>query len=109
MISKNKETHLYLKFDNNQKDAFDFDLLSFNFISDVILDLSSLETINKTLVSFLKQINHNIVSVGFCLVVVLKESPFITNIESLNIVPTLIEAEDYLQMGRIQRDLGTSL
>ena len=109
MISKNKETHLYLKFDNNQKDAFDFDLLSFNFISDVILDLSSLETINNTLVSFLKQINHNIVSVGFCLVVVLKESPFITNIESLNIVPTLIEAEDYLQMERIQRDLGTSL
>ena len=54
MISKNKETHLYLKFDNNQKDAFDFDLLSFNFISDVILDLSSLETIDKTLVSFLK-------------------------------------------------------
>lgn len=109
MITKNKETHLYLKFDNNQKDAFDSDLLSFNFTSDVILDLSSLETIDKTLVSSLNQINHNIVSVGFCLVVVLKESPSITNIESLNIVPTLIEAEDYLQMEQIQRDLGTSL
>ena len=109
MISKNKETHLYLKFDNNQKDAFDSDLLSFNFTSDVILDLSSLETIDKTLVSSLNQINHNIVSVGFCLVVVLKESPSITNIESLNIVPTLIEAEDYLQMEQFQRDLGTSL
>ena len=109
MISKNKETHLYLKFDNNQKDEFDSDLLSFKFTSDVILDLSSLETIDKTLVSSLNQINHNIVSVGFCLVVVLKESPSITNIESLNIVPTLIEAEDYLQMEQIQRDLGTSL
>ena len=109
MISKNKETHLYLKFDNNKKDALDSDLLSFNFTSDVILDLSSFETIDKTLVSSLNQINHNIVSVGFCLVVVLKESPSITNIESLNIVPTMIEAEDYLQIEQIQRDLGTSL
>ena len=39
------------------------------------------------------------------MVLVLKEVPFSLELRSLNIVPTVIEAEDYLQMEQIQRDL----
>ena len=64
---------------------------------------------DKAYSSSLNKINQKIINAGFCFVIVLKDSVPIISTESLNIVPTLIEAEDYLQMERIQRDLGTSL
>jgi hypothetical protein len=109
MISKKKDTHLYLKPDNSLEDAFDSELLSSNFTSDLIIDLLSFETIDENIESSLHQINQKIATNGFCLVVVLKEIPTIANIALLNIVPTLIEAKDYIQMEHIQRDLGLSL
>ena len=108
MTLKNKDSHLYLKFEKNEQ-ILDIDLIPLKFSSDLILDLSSLETIEKANFSSLNQINQDIINAGFCLVIVLKESLSITSSESLNIVPTLIEAEDYLEMEQIQRDLGTSL
>ena len=108
MTLKNKDSHLYLKFENTDR-TLHSDHLPLKFSSDLILDLSSLETIDKAHLSSLNKINQDIINAGFCLVIVLKLSLSITSSESLNIVPTLIEAEDYLKMEQIQRDLGTSL
>ena len=108
MTSKNKDSHQYIKFEKTDR-TLDIDFLPLKFSSDLILDLSSLETIEKANFSSLNQINQDIINAGFCLVIVLKELLPITYTESLNIVPTLIEAEDYLKMEQIQRELGTSL
>ncbi len=108
MTINNKDSHLHLKFENTDR-TLDPDLLPLKFSSDLILDLSSFETIDKAHLSSLNQINQDIINSGFCLVIVLKESLPIISTELLNIVPTLIEAEDYLKMEQIQRDLGTSL
>ena len=108
MTLNNKDSHLYLKFEKTNR-ILDVDLLPLKFTSDLILDLSSLETMDKAHLSSLTQINQDIINAGFCLVIVLKESLPIISTESLNIVPTLIEAEDYLKMEQIQRDLGISL
>ena len=108
MTSKNKDTHIYIKFEKTDR-TLNIDLLPLKFSSDLILDLSSLETIDKAYLPSLKQINQDLINAGFCFVIVLKDSLPITSTESLNIVPTLIEAEDYLKMEQIQRDLGTSL
>jgi hypothetical protein len=109
MISEKKDSHLYLKPNNGQEDVFNSELLSSNFTSDLILDLLSYEKIDINIVSSLNQIHQNITTKGFCMVVALKEIPTITNIGLLNIVPSLIEAEDYIQIEKIQRDLGLSL
>ena len=69
MISENKDTHWYLKPENSQEDAFGSDLLSSNFNSDIILDLSSFETIDEAIVSSLNHIHQEIVNNGFCMVV----------------------------------------
>ena len=108
MTSNNNDSHLYLKLENIDR-ILDNDLLPLKFSSDLILDLSSFDTMDKAHLSSLNQINQDIINAGFCLVIVLKESLPIISTESLNIVPTLIEAEDYLKMEQIQRDLGTSL
>ena len=108
MISEKKETHLYIKPNNSEEDVFNHELLSSNITSDLILDLLSFETIDENIVIYLNQIFQKTTSKGFCMVVVLKEIPTIANIGLLNIVPTLIEAEDYIKMEKIQRDLGLS-
>ena len=108
MTSNNNDSHLYLKLENTDR-ILDNDLLPLKFSSDLILDLSSFDTMDKAHLSSLNQINQDIINTGFCLVIVLKESLPIISTESLNIVPTLIEAEDYLKMEQIQRDLGNSL
>ena len=106
MTLNNKDSHLYLKFENTDR-ILHSDHLPLKFSSDLILDLSSLETMDKANFSSLNQINQKIINAGFCFVIVLKDSVPIVSTESLNIVPTLIEAEDYLKMEQIQRDLGT--
>ncbi len=109
MISKKKDTYLYLKPQKKEKDAIGLIILSSDHCSDIILDLSSFETSDESLKFSLNQINQDIVSKEFCLVVVLKEALSISDLEPLNIVPTLIEAEDYIQIEQIQRDLGLLL
>tara|TARA_B100001250_G_C19753444_1_gene768933 strand:+ start:369 stop:692 length:324 start_codon:yes stop_codon:yes gene_type:complete len=105
MRSENKENHLYIKLEKNEDNSFAQNILSLDFSSDLILDLLSFQIINEFQVFSLNQINQHIISNGFCLVIVLKDSPQISKTESLNIVFTLIEAENYIQMEQIQRDL----
>tara|TARA_B100001059_G_C17838363_1_gene589946 strand:- start:6211 stop:6540 length:330 start_codon:yes stop_codon:yes gene_type:complete len=109
MILEKRSTHLYLKPDNKEKNSFCSVILSSDYSSDILIDLSSLEITDESLVFSLNQINRDIVSKGFCLVIVLKVAPSVSDIEPLNIVPTLIEAVDYIQMEQIQRDLRLSL
>ena len=106
MISEKKENHLYLKSDKNEPESFDSISQSLFVSSDVILDLLSFEVLEDSFLSFLKQINLGIEAKGFCLVIVIKETPSLSDVESLKVIPTLIEAEDYIQMEQIQRDLG---
>ena len=106
MIQKKKENHLYLRLEHNEQESLVSILRPLSFCSDVILDLLSFENLRESILSFLKQINQTIIANGFCLVIVIKESSSISKIESLNIIPTLTEAEDYIQMEQIQRDLG---
>lgn len=109
MISEMKDTHLYIKPEYNEKNSFGSQILSSDFSSDIVIDLLSFESTDESLFSYLNQIDKVVVSMGFCMVIVLKETPSISNIESLKIVPTMVEAEDYIQMEQIQRDLGLSL
>jgi hypothetical protein len=109
MISKKKDTYLYLKPQNNEKDAIGSIILSSAPSLDIILDLSSFETSDESLMLSLNQFTQYIASKGFCLIIVLKEASSVTDQEPLDIVPTLIEAQDYIQMEQIQRDLGASL
>ena len=109
MIPEKKENNLYLKLHKNESESFDNISQSLVVSSDLIIDLLSYEVIKPSFLSFLKHINQEIVAKGFCMVIVSKETSFLSDVESLNIVPTLIEAEDYIQMEQIQRDLGASL
>tara|TARA_B100001175_G_scaffold312989_1_gene319882 strand:+ start:670 stop:993 length:324 start_codon:yes stop_codon:yes gene_type:complete len=106
MISEKKENHLYIKLEKNEENSFPQIIISLDFSSDLILDLLSLEITNEFQISSLNKINEHIISKGFCLVIALNDSPQISKIESLNIVLTLIEAENFIQMEQIQRDLG---
>lgn len=106
MIFDKKPTYIYIKPENNEKKSFESAILSSDYHSDIIIDLSSLETIDESVLFSLNQISQYIVSKGFFLVVVLKEAPSNSEIETISIVPTLTEAVDYIQMEQIQRDLG---
>ncbi len=106
MISEIKDTYIYLKPDYKEKNTFTSLILSSDYSTDIILDLSSLEIMDESFFYSLNQINKYIVSKGFCLVIILKEALSTTHIENLNIVPTLIEGLDYIQIEQIQRHLG---
>ncbi len=105
MSGVKKESYLFLKPENIHSESFD-DVLLPSISTDLIIDLSSFETIEKNELSVLFKVNDHILSKGFCMVVVLKVLPSFSDVEFLNVVPTLIEAEDYILMEQIQRDLG---
>jgi hypothetical protein len=52
------------------------------------------------------KISEEVNAQGFCMVYVMNTNASEIPSESFNIVPTLKEAEDYIQMEQIQRDLG---
>jgi hypothetical protein len=103
-----KESYLYFEPENLNLEFFD-SILQAPVSNDLIIDLSSFETLQENDLSVLLKVNDKIHSKGFCMVVVLIVVPSFSDVESLNVVPTLIEAEDYIQMEQIQRDLGGDL
>ena len=109
MILKKKKNHLYLKLERNEPESFGNNSQGLFFTSDLIIDLLAYEVIEPSFMSLLKQINKGHVEKGFCMVILFKETSSIFDFEFLNIVPTLIEAEDYIQIEQIQRDLRASL
>mgnify|MGYP001435737667 CR=1 FL=1 len=106
MIRVNKETHLFFNFEPKEELTVESILLSTDLFIDIIIDLRSIDTLNGTLVNSLEEINKYVISKGLCMVLVIKDVPYSPKLESLNIVPSLTEAEDYLQMEQNQRDLG---
>ena len=106
MTKLNKETYLYFNLESNEEFNVDSILSSTDFSTDIIFDLLSIDTVNESLLDCLEEINEYIISKGLCVVLILKDAPLSLKLESMNIAPTLTEAEDYLQMEQIQRDLG---
>ena len=106
MTTVNKETYLYFNLEPKEEVTLNSILSSTNLSIDIIFDLLSIDTVNESLLDCLEEINEYIITKGLCMVLVLKDAPSSLKLESMNIVPTLTEAEDYLQMEQIQRDLG---
>ena len=73
---------------------------------DIILELNHLNAINNSLLGFILDLNKDQISKGFCLVVVKSDITYFSKQDSLIVLPTLGEAKDYIQMEKIQRDLG---
>jgi hypothetical protein len=99
-----KYNHLYLSFSSLKPSDFETLKKSLQLSKDIIIDLKNNLKINPTNYSALHKLNDLVVAQGFCMVVVADCLQIDSNV--LNIVPTLTEAEDYLQMEQIQRDLG---
>lgn len=106
MTTVNKETYLYFNLEPKEEVTVDSILSSTDLSIDIIFDLLSIDTVNESLLDCLEEINEYIITKGLCMVLVIKDAPLSPKLESMNIVPTLTEAEDYLQMEQIQRDLG---
>lgn len=106
MTRLNKETYLYFNLETKEEVTVDSILSSTDLSIDIIFDLLSIDTVNESLLNCLEEINEYMISKGLCVVLILKDAPFSLKLESMNIAPTLTEAEDYLQMEQIQRDLG---
>lgn len=106
MTTLNKEYYFYLKLESNEEVTTE-SILSLSDLSvDIIFDLLSIDDINESLLNCLEEINEYIISKGLCMVLLIKDVPSNLKLESFNILPTLIEAKDYLQIEQIQRDLG---
>lgn len=109
MNVKRKDTYTLLKFTESSFDDFfqEYEKEHLNFVkNNLVIDFSSLKNINKKNISlFLSYAEiHNNNGTSFVLVcndIEIEEFP-----ENFNIVPTLIEAEDVIEMEEIQRDLG---
>ena len=106
MTTVNKETYLYFNLEPKEEVTLNSILSSTDLSIDIIFDLVSIDTVNESLLDYLEEINEYIITKGLCMVLVLKDAPLSLKLESMNIVPSLTEAEDYLQMEQIQRDLG---
>lgn len=105
MITINNETYFYYKFESIEEVTIESIFSSKDLSIDIIFDLLSIDTVNESFLVCIEEINKHIISKGLCMVLVYKDTRPTLKLESLNIVPSLIEAEDYLQMEQIQRDL----
>tara|TARA_A100001011_G_scaffold209886_1_gene218156 strand:- start:116 stop:436 length:321 start_codon:yes stop_codon:yes gene_type:complete len=105
MINETNDTYQYLKL---QSDTFsESDLVTpYKKPIDIVLELNNLKVINSYLLGILLELNKDQISKGCCLVVVKSDLTHFSKRDSLNVVPSLREAEDYIHMEKIQRDLG---
>ena len=105
MINKTYDTYQYLK---PQSETFSkSDLITPNKKPiDIVLELNHLNAINNSLLGILLDLNKDQISKGYCLVVVKSDFTDFSESDSLIVVPTIDDAEDYIQMEQIQRDLG---
>jgi hypothetical protein len=104
MITINNETYFYYKFESIEEVSTKSIFSSIDL--SIVFDLLSIDTVNESFLVCIEEINKHMISIGLCMVLVYKDTRSTLKLESLNIVPSIIEAEDYLQMEQIQRDLG---
>ena len=105
MINETHDTYQYLK---PKSDSFSkSDLITPGKEPiDIILELNHLNGINNSLLGIILDLNKDQISKGCCLVVVKSDLTDFSIRDSIIVVPTLGEAKDYIQMEKIQRDLG---
>ena len=106
MTILNKEFYLYFNIESKEEVTTKSILSLTDLSADIIFDLLSIDDFNQSLLNCLEEINEYMISKGLCMVLIIKDVPFNLKLESFNILPTLIEAKDYLQIEQIQRDLG---
>ena len=105
MINEIHDTYLYLKPQSDNFSKSDLIISDKNPI-DIVLELDHLKEVNNLLLGILLDLNKDQTLKGYCLVVVKSDLNGFSKPDSLIVVPTLLEAEDYIQMEQIQRDLG---
>ena len=105
MINETHDTYQYLKPKSDSLSKSDLIIPGKEPI-DIILELNHLNAINNSLLGVILDLNKDQISKGFCLVVVNSDITDFSKRDSLIVLPTLGEAKDYIQMEKIQRDLG---
>lgn len=109
MKIENKEEYNLIHFDDISFDncLLDFEKQYFNFKEKhLIIKISEKNNTSKeNILLFLKYAQVHQTN-GTSFVIILKDVNIDEFPESLNIVPTLVEAEDIIEMENIQRDLG---
>ena len=105
MKNETHDTYQYLKLQSNTFSKFDHTIHG-KKPTDIVLDLNHLKAIKKSLLGILLDLNQDQISKGYCLILVKSDLTDLSKLNSLIVVPTIKEAEDYIQMEKIQRDLG---
>ena len=107
MIKKSFERHLYLHPETSvHKDLEGFLTDEVAIEIDVIIDVLNQTVLSEETLLLLNEIHLRIQKVGFCMVLIKNNQTDVFNYKNLVCIPTLQEAEDYIEMELIQRDLG---
>jgi len=107
MIKKSFERYLYLKPETPvHKDLEGFFTEEVALEIDVIIDVLNQSVLSEATLIILNEIHLRIQKAGFCLVIIKSNLTDVFNYKNLVCIPTLQEAEDYIEMEFIQRDLG---
>ena len=104
MINEIHDNYLYLKPQSDTFSKSDLVIYSKNPV-DIVLELDHLKAVNNLLLGILLDLNKDQTLKGYCLVVVKSDLNDFSKPDSLVVVPTLGEAEDYIQMEQILREL----
>ena len=106
MIKKSFESHLYLHSETSiHKDLEGFFTDEFAVEIDVIIDVLNQTVLSEETLLLLNEIHLRIQKAGFCMVLIKNNQTDIFNYKNLVCISTLQEAEDYIEMELIQRDL----
>jgi|TARA_B110000305_G_scaffold233510_1_gene290033 hypothetical protein len=107
MIKKSFERHLYLHPETSvHKDLEGFFTDEVAIEIDVIIDVLNQTVLSEETLLLLNEIHLRIQKVGFCMVLIKNNQTDVFNYKNLVCIPTLQEAEDYIEMELIQRNLG---
>ena len=107
MIKKSFERHLYLHPETSvHKDLEGFFTDEVAIEIDVIIDVLNQTVLSEETLLLLNEIHLRIQKAGFCMVLIKSNQTDILNYKNLVCIPTLQEAEDYIEMELIQRNLG---
>ena len=107
MIKKSFEGYLSLQPETPvHKDLEGFFTEDFAIEIDIVIDVLNQTVLNEETISLLNEIHFRIQKAGFCMVLIKNNQSDIFNYKNLICTPTLQEAEDYIEIEHIQRDLG---
>jgi len=107
MIKKSFKRYLYFQPEITvHKDLEGFFTEDFAIEIDIVIDVLNQTVLNEETISLLNEIHFIIQKAGFCMVLIKNNQSDIFNYKNLICTPTLQEAEDYIEIEHIQRDLG---